>query len=350
MEEVGEMSDVIAVYGATGHTGKQVLVELRQDGLTPLLVGRDRSRLEAVADGDEVRVATLDDPSALRRGLQGASAVINCAGPFELSAEPMASAAIANGAHYLDFTAEQAPVIALFERLDEPAKEAGVALVPAAGFYGGLGDLLVALTADGLTGPVNVTLAYAVENWLLTEQSRATAAIVAGRRWVRRDGEVRLITGEPRYGRFAYPDPLGTQLVMEDYPLPEALTVSHRLDAPTVRIVMTASTLLDVFSPSAPSPGRVSDQERADSRFTVVAVVRDGELERRAVATGRDIYGITAPMIVGATRALLSRRQSGVVTVSQVAPPTDLIARLQRTHWLTVEREPTGVPPSTRRG
>lgn len=335
-------SDVIAVYGATGYTGKQVLAELRQHGLVPVLVGRDRSRLEAAAEGDQVRVATLDDPSALRRGLQGAKAVINCAGPFELSAEPVASAAIANGAHYLDFTAEQAPVIALCERLDETAKEAGVAVVPAAGFYGGLGDLLASLTADGLSSSsVEVTLAYAVQNWLLTEQSRATAAIMAGRRWVRRDGEVQFMTGEPRYGSFAYPEPLGVQPVMEDYPLPETVTVSRHLGARTVRLVMTASTLREVFGPDAPSPGRVSDQERADSRFTVVAVVSDRELERRTVATGRDIYGITAPMVVGAARALLSTRQSGVLAVSQVAPPTDLIGRLERTHGLTVERQPT---------
>ena len=337
------MSDVIAVYGATGYTGTQVLAELRQHGLVPVLVGRDRARLEAVARGDEVRVATLDDPSAQQRGVEGARAVINCAGPFELSAEPVASAAIANGAHYLDFTAEQAPVIALSEHLDATAKEAGVAVLPAAGFYGGLGDLLASLTADGPRTPVEVTLAYAVQNWLLTEQSRATAAIMAGRRWVRRDGEVQIITGEPRYGMFAYPDPLGVQPVMEDYPLPEALTVSRHLDARTVRLLMTVSTLREVFSPDAPSPGRVNDQERADSRFTVVAVVSDGELERRTVATGRDIYGITAPMIVDATRALLTTRQSGVLAFSQVAPPTDVIGRLQRTHGLTVEREPIGV-------
>jgi short subunit dehydrogenase-like uncharacterized protein len=323
-------SDVIAVYGATGYTGKQVLAELRQHGLALVLVGRDRSRLEAAAESDEVRIAALDDPGALHRGLQGASAVINCAGPFEPSAKRVASAAIANGAHYLDFTAEQAPVNALFDGLDGTAKEAGVAVLPAAGFYGGLGDLLASVTADGLRRPVDVTLAYAVRNWLLTEQSRATAAIMAGRRWVRRDGEVELMTGEPRYGSFAYPEPLGVQPVMEDYPLPEALTVPRHLDARTVRLVMTASTLREVFGPDAPSPARVSDQERADSWFTVMAVVSDGEVDRRTVATGRDIYGITAPIIVDATRALLSTRQSGVLAVSQVAPPTDLIARLQR--------------------
>src|SRR4051794_40240438 len=188
-------TNAIAVYGPTGYTGRQVLAELRRQGITPILVGREPARLDALAAGDRVRVATLDDAEALRRSFDGASAVINCVGPFESSAEPVGSAAIAAGAHYLDFTAEQAPVIALYERLHPAAVQAGVAIVPAVGFYGGLGDLLVAMTARGLSSPIQVTCAYAVQNWLLTEASRATAGIVAGRRWVTRGGRLELVTG-----------------------------------------------------------------------------------------------------------------------------------------------------------
>lgn len=43
---------------------------------------------------------------------------------------------------------------------------------------------------------------------------------------------------------------------MEDYPLPEALTVSQHVDAPTVRLVMTAATLRESFGPAAPPPER----------------------------------------------------------------------------------------------
>ncbi len=48
----------------------------------------------------------------------------------------------------------------------------------------------------------------------------------------------------------------------------------------------------------------MAEHERADSRFTVLATVSDGEVERRTTVRGRDIYGVTAPMIAAAARAL----------------------------------------------
>lgn len=79
-----------------------------------------------------MRIAGLDNHDALASAFDGAIAVINCVGPFALSAEAVASAAITSGAHFLDFTAEQEPVSALAERMDDAAKQAEVAIVPAA--------------------------------------------------------------------------------------------------------------------------------------------------------------------------------------------------------------------------
>jgi short subunit dehydrogenase-like uncharacterized protein len=329
---------VVAVYGPTGFTGRKVVEELRRSGLTPALVGRDRARLRALrtSEDEDVHVARLERPEELQRALAGAAAVINCVGPYETSAVPVAAAAVSNGAHYLDFTAEQQPLMALSEQIDRGAAEAGVALAPAFGFYGGMGDLLVAIAAAGMTEPREVTIAYAVDGWVLTRGSRAAAAAMAGRRWVWRGGRLELVRGEPRFGRFDYPAPRGMQPVMEDYPLPEAVSVPRWLGVPSLRLVMTASTLREVFGPDAPSPDQASHEQRSASRFTVVATVSDGVTERRAVATGRDIYGITAPMIAGATARLIGSRQAGVLAPSQAVEPGDLLASL-RGHGLVVE-------------
>jgi short subunit dehydrogenase-like uncharacterized protein len=77
--------NLVAVFGPTGYTGRLVLAELRRRDLIPLLVGRDRRRLDALAERDEVRIAELNNGDALRTGFDGASAVINCVGPFALS-------------------------------------------------------------------------------------------------------------------------------------------------------------------------------------------------------------------------------------------------------------------------
>src|SRR5262249_31525472 len=101
----------IAVFGATGHTGRFVVKEICRRGRTPVLLGRDRAKLVALSDeigGVEARIATVEDASTLVRALSGVQAVINCAGPFLDTASAIVRAALHAGVHYLDVTAEQA--------------------------------------------------------------------------------------------------------------------------------------------------------------------------------------------------------------------------------------------------
>jgi len=70
------------VFGAYGHTGRFVVVELRKRGWTPVLSGRDPERLRAAAQEHplaDVRVAAIDDPASLDAALAGSSVLINCA-------------------------------------------------------------------------------------------------------------------------------------------------------------------------------------------------------------------------------------------------------------------------------
>src|SRR6516225_6524612 len=136
----------VAVYGAAGHTARFVLAELERRGLPAVAVGRNAATLPADVPA---RVAAVDDAAALDAAFAGCAVVINCAGPFLDTAAPVIAAALRAGAHYLDVTAEQASAMDVFERFDAPARAAGVAVIPAAGFYGGLADLL----ATALLGP-----------------------------------------------------------------------------------------------------------------------------------------------------------------------------------------------------
>src|SRR5690606_2652208 len=136
----------IAVYGASGLTGGFVVSELLGRDWEPVLSGRDRGRLEAVAAARggkvDVRPAPVDDPAALDRALTGVAAVVNCAGPFASTAGPVIEAALRAGVPYLDVAAEVEAVADTFAGYDAAARRAGVPIVPAMAFYGGLGDLL----------------------------------------------------------------------------------------------------------------------------------------------------------------------------------------------------------------
>ena len=61
---------VVAVVGATGHTGRFVVAELLRRGFTPVAVGRDRAKLAAsgLPVGVTAQVASTADPASLDQG------------------------------------------------------------------------------------------------------------------------------------------------------------------------------------------------------------------------------------------------------------------------------------------
>jgi short subunit dehydrogenase-like uncharacterized protein len=141
----------VTVFGAYGHTGRFVIAELRKRGWTPILSGREPAKLNAIAtSGELIRPATVEDPASLDRALAGSAAVINCAGPFAVTATPVIEAALRVRIPYLDVAAEVEVAAISFEQYGNRARGAGIALLPAVAFYGGLGDLLV--TAAWRTG------------------------------------------------------------------------------------------------------------------------------------------------------------------------------------------------------
>ena len=75
----------------------------------------------------------LERPSEIVAALRGVRLVMNCAGPFSKTADPLMRACLAAKAHYLDITGE-IDVLEGAHRLDPDAKAAGVVLCPGAGF------------------------------------------------------------------------------------------------------------------------------------------------------------------------------------------------------------------------
>src|SRR5829696_335802 len=225
-------SERVLVYGAGGHTARFVVEELLRRGLTPVLAGRSAERLSAVASRHadlDSRVADLDDAGALRRALAGTAAIINCAGPFLDTALPLAHAAVESGAHYLDVTAEQPVVQALYRDLDAPARAAGVAVVPAMAFYGGLADLLVTAALDGDSRADEVEVAIGLDRWWPTAGTRATGARNTATRLVIRDGALTALHSPAPSRTWPYAAPLGAQSVVQ-VPFSEVITIDRHLD------------------------------------------------------------------------------------------------------------------------
>jgi short subunit dehydrogenase-like uncharacterized protein len=152
---------MLLVYGAYGFTGALVAREAALRGLPAVLAGRDEARLAPLARGLGLphRAFPLDDPGALARGLEGARAVLHCAGPFSRTAAPVADACLAAGVHYLDITGEGAVFEAIAAR-GAAAERAGVTLLPGAGFDVVPSDCLAAHLVRRLPGARSLSLAF----------------------------------------------------------------------------------------------------------------------------------------------------------------------------------------------
>jgi hypothetical protein len=86
----------------------------------------------------------------------------------------------------------------------------------------------------------------------------------------------------------------------------------------------------DLHSPDTPAPAAADDRGRSDQTFLVDVRVRSGGEERRASARGRDIYAVSAPLVVEAVRRILSgrTRATGVTTPGELFDAGDFLAAL----------------------
>src|SRR3954471_13881377 len=242
-------SGPIAVYGATGYTGRLVAAELRRRGAEFVLAGRNPAKLEILAEelggGVETRAARLDDEAKIGELLEPCAAVISCAGPFRLHGEPVLAAAVKSRTHYLDTTGEQPFMRTVFEAYGARAEQAGLALVTAMGFDYVPGDMIAALTAG--SGPVDeVALAYWVKGFGPTRGTALSAlGMMAGGDVEWRDGK--LAAGSQRVGRgtWDFGGEIGVQRMVR-YPAGEHITVPKHVDTTRVRTVLSASTAVPV--------------------------------------------------------------------------------------------------------
>ena len=324
----------VAVYGAGGHTGRFVLAELQRRGLPAVAVGRGAATLPA---GVPARTAAIDDARALDAAFAGCAVVINCAGPFLDTAGLVIAAALRVGASYIDVTAEQASALEVFERFDAPARAAGVAVIPAAGFYGGLADLLAtALLGAGAAG-VELTVAVALDRWWPTEGTRKTGERNTVPRRVVEDGRLVPLPLPAAESRRRFGAPHGEQATIA-LPFSEVITISRHLPVRRLQSHLTRAALDEIRDASTPPPAATDALGRSAQRFEMVVEASRGDTRRTAVARGQDIYAVSAPLVVEAALRLMQpgAARHGALALGQAVDARDFLHALAPTH-LAVE-------------
>ncbi len=120
------------IYGAYGYTGELIAEEALDRGQNVILAGRNGTKTRGLATvlNTDARVFDADEASTY---LDDVDILLNCAGPFVDTYEPLVEACLDTGTHYLDITGEFSVFEELAER-DREAEKAGICLLPGVGF------------------------------------------------------------------------------------------------------------------------------------------------------------------------------------------------------------------------
>jgi short subunit dehydrogenase-like uncharacterized protein len=297
----------VAVFGATGHTGRFVVDELVRRGLTPVAVARDSVKLAASGfqeRGIMTKCAAIDDQASLDDVLRGVAALINCAGPFLETADRLAAAAVRNGVHYLDVSAEQPSARETLEKFGGPAREAGVFVLPAMGFYGGLADLLATAAIGDWDSVDEIRVGIALNSWHPTQGTRITGERNTARRLIVTDGKLVPLAQPAPEISWDFPEPFGRQDAVA-VPFSEVVLMTQHLKITQLHTYLNLSALQDIRDPKTPPPAATDESGRSSQVFLVEVIARKDGNTRKVVAHGRDIYAFTAPLICEAVARIL---------------------------------------------
>ncbi|PCJ15063.1 MAG: hypothetical protein COB04_13865 [Gammaproteobacteria bacterium] len=124
------------IYGASGYSGRLIALEAKKRGHKPLLAGRNAEKLKVISDklGLPYRVFSLDTTAEeLDAQLKDIQLLLNCAGPFSQTSEPLIQACLSAKCNYLDITGEINVFEALYKRHSQ-ASEENIVICPGVGF------------------------------------------------------------------------------------------------------------------------------------------------------------------------------------------------------------------------
>lgn len=337
------------VYGANGYTGELIVRLGIEQGLRPIVAGRNQQSVQVVARKYKLphRVFPLDDGDRLDTALRDVDLVIHCAGPFALTADQMLRACMRTGTHYTDITGE----ITVFEacaRQDEAARKAGIMVMPGVGFDVVPSDCLAMHLKNRLPTATDLTLAfYGIGRLSHGTQSTMTMNVGKGGA-IRRGGEITAVpagwrTREIDFGqakKLAMTIPWGdvsTAYYSTGIPNIEVYTAMPRSALRGIKLtrylgwLLAAGPVQRYLQKKIPQGGP-SDQQRAAGKSLLWGEASDGSGKsvqaRLQTVEGYTLTALTSLLI--ASRILRNDFKIGFQTPS-MAYGADLIMEIQGT-------------------
>ena len=173
----------LMIYGATGYTGRMAAEHAKKRGLNLVLAGRNAERLASLA-------AELDTPYRVftpqASQLEGIDVLLNFAGPFAQTAEPLMRACIASGTDYLDITAE----INVYRLAEQLGAGSDVMLLPGVGWDVVPTDCLAMHVAARMQQPHSLKIALRVPGAMSRGSAMSVGEIIGAGVMTRIEGHL----------------------------------------------------------------------------------------------------------------------------------------------------------------
>jgi len=329
------------IYGVNGYTGRLIAREAVRRGIKPLLAGRNRDEVDALAREFNLprRVFELTQADEVKRNLDGVGVVLHCAGPFSRTAAPMLEACLDVNAHYLDITGE-IDVFEMCQKVHARAKHQGTVVLPGSGFDVVPTDCLAAMLKQRLPDATSLVLAFEAGGGPSPGTAKTSVEGLSKGGRARIDGEIRnvplawktrefLRDGKPRAAMTIPWGDVSTAFVstgirnIETYLVVPPKTIQRmqwmRRLQPLLKLGVVQNLMKQQVERSTPGP---SEQRRRDSNCYVWGEVRN--------ATGREVkqamitpngYDLTVTASLGIAEHLLQQAHApagGYFTPSQL--------------------------------
>jgi short subunit dehydrogenase-like uncharacterized protein len=294
------------VYGAAGYTGSMVAEHAAAAGLNLVLAGRekDRTKLEALANrlGAAVKLFSLDENEVVQASLAGISVLLNAAGPFANTAEPLMAAAIRAGVHHLDFSAELDTYREALA-LDSQARAAGVMLLPGSGGSVAMLGSLAGHAVARVKNARKIGIALDVAGTMSRGSATSASQNIATETLQLLDGD--LVTRESTELRdFDFGNgPLSSLPVT----LPDLVTIHHATGVPNVETYVHVSAGAFPTGDIKDLPDGPSPEDREASRYhAAIEVIDENGTVVRSVLDTVNGYTFTAMAAAKAARRVLA--------------------------------------------
>lgn len=112
--------------------------------------------------------------------------------------------------------------------------------------------------------------------------------------------------------------------------LSEIVTIRRHIRARSICSYMNTAPLRDIGDPRTPAPTASDPEGRSQQRFLMEVRAASADCRTRIAAAGRDIYAVTAPIVVEACLRVLGGppAQGGTYAPAQLFEANDFLAAL----------------------